>query len=379
MSSLVFPLAALGAYIQRRSPYDSTLIDEAAAGNELRSSWYAQQRTKYVIAFDVVRSDTRRDYQTLVSFFKRHRGQLDSFLLQDPEDNVVAGHGFGIGDGSTTQFQLQRRDLGSTYDALGGPWGESSIPRTNVIINSQDLTAPLQTGITATANFTLAPDGTKTATKLAYSGAGASNGLRFFRDSGFTTTSDTWVTSIWLRSDTPVTLVLSSSAADASQTVTLGTSWTRYVLVGTAAGGVAADISINQVGNAAMLFYGWGLQSEIAPQSSTVLPSRYIATAGSAVTVSPVFWPGFTDGFAPVTDLNGPTSILDNGALKTLGTDYTLPGSGAITFGSAPTAGHLLSWSSSYFIRCRFADPQLDLDRIVAGMWSSATVNLVSA
>lgn len=48
------------------------------------------------------------DMQFLVGFFLACGGQLSDFLYSDPYDNAVTGQYFGVGDGSTTAFQLTR-------------------------------------------------------------------------------------------------------------------------------------------------------------------------------------------------------------------------------------------------------------------------------
>lgn len=113
MSDLIFPvdLAGLQVTIERVPEY-STQIRSSASGLEARTPWFTQARSRYRLSFEVLRSSAAlAEWQALVGFYQRHGGRWDSFLFQDPNDcecPVASPMPFGIGDGSTTEFQLQR-------------------------------------------------------------------------------------------------------------------------------------------------------------------------------------------------------------------------------------------------------------------------------
>lgn len=115
MSALVFPsLAGLDIKITR-APLDATRIDEAVSGKEVRSTWSTWPRYRYQLDFNVLRADsalsdaTRQlEWQKLLGFVQRHGTRQDSFLFTDPDDSSVTAHAFGVGNGVTTDFQLQR-------------------------------------------------------------------------------------------------------------------------------------------------------------------------------------------------------------------------------------------------------------------------------
>lgn len=218
MSNLVFPTIPGLDIAVELEPYDGVQVDETQNGKEVRSTWETYERTKYKLKFNFLRDGSATpEWQRLVGFRKRHGGSLDSFNFVDPQNNSVVAHPFGVGDGSTLSFQLQR-----------------------TLVPSSDL-------------------------------AGAA-----------------------LRS----------------------------------------------------------------------------------------YWPVFGDGYEPVSALNGnPSVLIDTGSgpiLKTLGVDYTLPGFGAVLWASAPAIGAVLTWTGTYYRRCRFADASLATPRIVFGAWAAPTVNLVS-
>lgn len=110
MSSLLFPssLPGLDATISRE-PYSDTSIQTTQSGRELRSTWWTYPRYRYKLTFSFLRSAAAYlEFQKVFGFVARHAGQFDSFLFQDPEDNAVTAHPFGVGTGSLTAYQLQR-------------------------------------------------------------------------------------------------------------------------------------------------------------------------------------------------------------------------------------------------------------------------------
>lgn len=109
MSSLVFPaLAGVQLDVSRPSEF-STAVLRASTGFEYRALWYSRPRTRWNLTFDFLRSDaTNAEWQKLVGFYGRMMGQFDSFLFTAPDDASVTLMKFGLGDGATTAFQLQR-------------------------------------------------------------------------------------------------------------------------------------------------------------------------------------------------------------------------------------------------------------------------------
>jgi hypothetical protein len=119
MSSLVFPsLPGLVNGITREIIED-TRIETTPSGREYRSSWRITPTYRYRLAFEWLRADAA-EFQQLAGFFARMRGQWDSFLFQDPEDCAVTAHPFGVGNGTTTVFYLQRSLVPSPFLAAAG-------------------------------------------------------------------------------------------------------------------------------------------------------------------------------------------------------------------------------------------------------------------
>ena len=80
----------------------------------------------------------------------------------------------------------------------------------------------------------------------------------------------------------------------------------------------------------------------------------------------------FTD---PIYDLNSTPAIYKAGTLQTLTTHYTISSSGLVTFVTAPTAGQALTWSGTYYWRCRFETDQLDVEKFMHQLWQARTVD----
>lgn len=82
-------------------------------------------------------------------------------------------------------------------------------------------------------------------------------------------------------------------------------------------------------------------------------------------------------GFAePVMNLNGAPAIKVAGSLKTAGTDYTVDQFGVVTFTSNPPAGAALTWSGSFYYRCRFNSDSTEFDNFMYQLWQLKKLEL---
>lgn len=109
MSNEVFPDLPGLDIRTGKAPVWKTKIQESVSGKEQRGSFMAYPIWHFELRFTFLRSDVAfSELQSLVGFFNRHRGQFDSFLYPDPEDNAVVAQQFGVGDGASTAFQLTR-------------------------------------------------------------------------------------------------------------------------------------------------------------------------------------------------------------------------------------------------------------------------------
>ena len=122
MSALVFPsLSGLDIDI-KRTPIYSTEVQQSSNGLELRAAFWSYPRYKISLSFNFLRSatytkSTQNEWETLVGFFARMAANYDTFYFTMPDDYFVGtlasptsatSMPIGVGNGSTTAFQLQR-------------------------------------------------------------------------------------------------------------------------------------------------------------------------------------------------------------------------------------------------------------------------------
>jgi uncharacterized protein (TIGR02217 family) len=80
-----------------------------------------------------------------------------------------------------------------------------------------------------------------------------------------------------------------------------------------------------------------------------------------------------------IQNLNGAPSIFVNGVLKTGGgVDYTLGTTGIVTFTSAPAAAAALTWTGSFYYRCRFTQDTMDFVKFMYKWWELDQVEFIS-
>jgi uncharacterized protein (TIGR02217 family) len=121
---LVFPALPGLAWSVTKSPTFQTRIQRAASGRELRALDYPYPLWQFTLVFDLLRDNPAAGYdelRTLMGFLMLCQGAFGAFLFRDPSDDRVAGQQIGVGNASTTVFQLQRA-MGTLL--LGGGFQE---------------------------------------------------------------------------------------------------------------------------------------------------------------------------------------------------------------------------------------------------------------
>ena len=114
--SLIFPTLPGLAWSVTKTPTFQTRIQRAASGRELRALDYPYPLWQFALVYDFLRDNPAAGYdelRTLVGFFMLCQGAFGSFLFQDPSDCQITGQQIGIGNASTSVFQLQRA-MGAT-------------------------------------------------------------------------------------------------------------------------------------------------------------------------------------------------------------------------------------------------------------------------
>ena len=119
--ALIFPALPGLAWSVTKSPTFQTRIQRAVSGRELRALDYPYPLWQFTLVFDLLRDNPTAGYdelRTLIGFFMLCQGAYGTFLFEDPSDYRVTGQQIGIGNASTTVFQLQRA-MGATLPGGG--------------------------------------------------------------------------------------------------------------------------------------------------------------------------------------------------------------------------------------------------------------------
>lgn len=77
----------------------------------------------------------------------------------------------------------------------------------------------------------------------------------------------------------------------------------------------------------------------------------------------------------PVQNIISVANVKVNGSLKALGADYTVTSGGIVVFNVAPNTGPV-TWSGSYYYRCRFTDDKLTFNKFMRNFWELKKLNL---
>lgn len=329
MSNALFP-ALPGLTLEvLKTPMWNTVTQKSVGGMELRGSYYSTPIWQWTLVHEFLRADRGfTEFAALAQFFNARQGNYDSFLYNDPSDNAVAGHGFGVGDGATVAFPLQRRLGGASQRDYLGAWPSYSIPRQNLLTHSAVFTATswTKTDLTIGTGPFGAPDGTNTAQKLVEDTTASA--LRSVQQS-HTAPAGPVTFSVYLKAGERSFAFLDLEVSGAQQVtaqvnlatgaiaVTTGTpfavrvvplanGWVRAsittallassnVLVGVYLGDDAGNISYS--GDGASGCFVW--QAQLEPSAEATQP---ITTVATPITVTPPYWPGQGGGFEPVYD-----------------------------------------------------------------------------
>lgn len=82
---------------------------------------------------------------------------------------------------------------------------------------------------------------------------------------------------------------------------------------------------------------------------------------------------GFTE---PVYALLGSPSIYKNGVLQASG--YTISSTGVVTFATAPATGVTLTWTGTFYWRCRFVQDQLEFNQFMKNFWDLRALEFIT-
>lgn len=110
------------------------------------------------------------------------------------------------------------------------------------------------------------------------------------------------------------------------------------------------------------------------PDDSTATDAPF-GVGDGATTVFQALRPfgGFSEG---VDAFNGTPTVKVNGSPT--GAFTTTAGSGRITFSSAPASGAVLTWSGSFYRRCRFMGDKLDTEKFTSDLYKAGRIEFIS-
>jgi uncharacterized protein (TIGR02217 family) len=111
------------------------------------------------------------------------------------------------------------------------------------------------------------------------------------------------------------------------------------------------------------------------PTDSAVVAQQFGTGNGAATTFQLVRSLGGNS--EPVAALQAAPSIYANGALQSSGVSVNL-NTGLATFTVAPANGVALTWTGSFYYRCRFLHDELDLENFMQNLWLAKTVEFTS-
>lgn len=151
MSNAVFPSLPGLAFGVSRAPQFSTKVFRAVSLREVRGAFAAYPLWGFTLTYEFLRKGQGvAELEQLVGFFLARQGQFDSFLFTDPDFNSVTDQQFGVGDGSTKDFQLTR----STNLAFAEPVQN---PNTISAIKDNGSAAGTYTQANGLISFSVAP------------------------------------------------------------------------------------------------------------------------------------------------------------------------------------------------------------------------------
>lgn len=81
----------------------------------------------------------------------------------------------------------------------------------------------------------------------------------------------------------------------------------------------------------------------------------------------------------PVHNVNAVSAIKVNGVTKTAGTDYTVSATGLVTLTTAPANALPITWTGSYYYRCRFAQDETEFNKFMYNLFELRSIEFVGS
>lgn len=154
MSDAVFPILLGMEFPVKKTPNFNTLEHKTVTGMRKAVSLQSYPIWTFEVSYSYLSDNgsPTDDIHTLQGFFLARYGKWDDFLFNDVTDNNVTNETFGVGDGTTTQFQLVR-SYGGFVEPLLGVQGTPTIYIKGVSQSSSSYSI----STTGRVTFTTAP------------------------------------------------------------------------------------------------------------------------------------------------------------------------------------------------------------------------------
>jgi hypothetical protein len=392
MSSAVYPtLPGLTFGVQRNVVAPPVTVKTTPSQREYRARDATLPRYRYVLGYEFLRSDAvLAELQALVGFFNARGGSFDDFLFLDPDDNTATANAFGIGDGTTTAYQLLRsygafaepvRDLNGaptiTITDWRGTWTPVATNRSNTLKYSEEFQQADWSGAaTVTADSTLAPDGTTTADTITDSSAAANHGVS--QDVTITSGTNFRTFSVYVKKTTGGT----SKSFRIDLKYAGGTAINSFGTFNTDTGTVInSNADSSGVIDGGDYWRVWISTQNNGTGNTTVTVVIYPAIAAYGLSAADPTQTGSAICWgAMLMVINGdPSDYIKTGsAIASSAPDYTIDSQGVVTFRFAPWATAALAWSGAFYRRVRFALDQLDTTKFMQDLWEARKVELLS-
>jgi uncharacterized protein (TIGR02217 family) len=110
--------------------------------------------------------------------------------------------------------------------------------------------------------------------------------------------------------------------------------------------------------------------------SAVVLQSFGVGTGAQYIFQLVRSYGGYVE---PVHNLNSAPAIYVNGVLQTLTTNYTISSTGLVTFVLSPALGATITWSGTFYYRCRFLNDNIDVNQFLRNMYDNNKLDFVGS
>lgn len=315
MSSYLFPVTYPGKLFNYiRSYLWNTGLQKAVSGKTSTIAYQPYPLGHWEYSFEFLREYVSpSEIKGLVGLFNAVQGRFDTFLLSDPDFNTVTLQQFATCDSETNAFQLI-----AVYENAGGPGQAEIVQNLNgtpaIYGNGGNSTVPLPAaGLNAPGS----------APTLSYTPGGSLPATTYYVHTANFDAAENF------SAPSPQ----GSIAVPANNLLVVGS-------------------PIGQPGAA-----GWG---------------AFVGTVTGTGT-----WQNAAGDWQIGTSWTEPTTGIITGGKSlptTNQTGYSIGPTGIVTLVRAPDAGIILSWSGSFYYRCRFDADHYDWTRLMNGFWSAQKI-----